>query len=103
YLSILDSSGEVLAFADDTTLLMQDGFLSILAPKDGTYIIQVRETSYGGRAEFAYRLHAGTFPRPTAVYPAGGKAGEMLSVNFLGDPTGNFPQQLKLPSAPIDK
>src|SRR5947209_3799871 len=103
YLAIHNSSGEVLASADDTPLLMQDGFLSILAPKDGAYIIQVRETTYGGRAEYAYRLHVGTFPRPTAVYPAGGKAGETLSVDFLGDPTGNFTHQLKLPGAPQNK
>ena len=103
YLAIHDSNGEVLSFADDTALLMQDCFLSILAPKDGSYIIQVRETSYGGRPEFAYRLHVGTFPRPTGVYPAGGKAGESLSIDFLGDPTGNFTQELKLPSVPSDK
>ena len=75
YLAIHECSGEVLAHADDTTLLMQDGFISMLAPKDGSYIIQVRETSYGGRPEFAYRLHVGMFPRPTAVYPPGGQAG----------------------------
>jgi len=103
YLAIHNSDGEVLAFADDTALLMQDGFLSLLAPKDGSYIIQVRETLYGGRAEFAYRLHVGTFPRPTAVYPAGGKAGETLEVTFLGDPTGPIPQLVKLPATRQDK
>src|SRR5207244_8919470 len=100
---IHDSSGAVLATADDTALLMQDAFISLLAPKDGSYIIQVRETSYGGSGEFAYRLHVGNFPRPTAVYPAGGKAGETLSVKFLGDPTGPITQELKLPSTRQDK
>src|SRR6266567_7620824 len=69
YLAIHDGAGAALAAADDTALLMQDSFLSLIAPKDGTYIIQVRETSYGGNGEFQYRLHVGTFPRPTAVYP----------------------------------
>jgi hypothetical protein len=103
YLAIQNASGEVLASADDTTLLMQDAFVSLLAPKDGTYIIQVRETSYGGRPEFAYRLHVGTFPRPTAVYPAGGKTGEFLLVRFIGDPAGEFTQDLKLPNVPQEK
>jgi len=103
FLAIHQGNGEVLASTDDTTLLMQDAFLSILAPKDGSYIIQLRETSYGGRPEFAYRLHIGTFPRPSAVYPPGGKVGEMLSLNFLGDPTGEFSQLLKLPGAPDDR
>ncbi len=103
YLAIHDTNGEVLAAADDTPLLMQDSFLSILAPKDGAYIIQVRETTYGGRAEFAYRLHVGTFPRPTAVYPSGGKTGERLSVAFLGDPSGEFTQEIKLPGESHEK
>lgn len=103
YIAIHQSDGEVLATADDTTLLMQDGFLSILAPKDGSYIIQVRETSYGGRPEFAYRLHVGDFPRPTAVYPSGGKAGDTLSVTFLGDPMGEISQEIKLPKTPMER
>jgi len=103
YLAIHDGAGAVLAAADDTALLMQDSFLSLIAPKDGTYIIQVRETSYGGSGEFQYRLHVGTFPRPTAVYPAGGPAGETLSVKFLGDPAGEFSQAVKLPAQPREK
>src|SRR6185369_11980493 len=103
YLAIHDSGGEILASADDTALLMQDGFVSLLAPHDGTYTIQVRESSYGGRLESGYRLHTGTFPRPTAVYPAGGEAGKTLSVSFLGDPTGEFSQDLKLPKIPSEK
>src|SRR5258706_342833 len=103
YLVIHDGAGAVLAAADDTALLMQDSFLSLIAPKDGTYIIQVRETSYGGSGDFQYRLHVGTFPRPTAVYPAGGPAGETLSVKFLGDPAGEFSQAIKLPAQPREK
>jgi hypothetical protein len=103
YLAILESNGTVLTAADDTALLMQDAFVSILAPNDGRYIIQVRETSYGGNDNFVYRLHVGDFPRPTAVYPAGGKAGETLSAKFIGDPSGDFYQNVKLPDAAQEK
>ena len=36
-------------------------------------------------ARALYRLHVGGFPRPTAVYPAGGKPGETLNVKWIGD------------------
>ena len=52
YVAILDKSGKVLAKADDTALLIQDTYATIVAPADGEYLIEVRETSYGeiGRA-----------------------------------------------------
>ena len=46
---------------------------SIVVPADGTYVVQVRESAYGGNGACQYRLHVGTFPRPPAVVPAGGK------------------------------
>jgi len=98
FMSLLDESGEILASSDDTALLLQDSFLSIIAPKDGRYTVLLRDIGYGGGAEFVYRLHIGNFPRPTAVYPAGGKAGETVSVEFLGDPKGAFSQKIELPA-----
>lgn len=103
HLSIYDSKGTLLAKADDTALLLQDAFVSIVAPKDGAYMIQLRETSYGGNQQFTYRLHIGNFPRPTAVYPAGGKIGEKLAVRFIGDPLGDISQTLRLPTNSHDR
>lgn len=100
YVAILDSRRFELAVADDTPLLAQDGAVSVVAPEDGKYIIQVRESSYGGGDNFHYRLHVGTFSRPLAVFPAGGRAGEEIQVRFLGDPAGEFTQKLKLPGSP---
>src|ERR1700722_15023334 len=48
YIAILDSKRFELITADDSPLLKQDALASILAPADGKYIIQVRESSYGG-------------------------------------------------------
>src|SRR5690606_15647178 len=87
-----------LAAEDDTTLLVQDAAASVIAPEDGKYVIQVRESSYGGNGNSRYCLHIGTFPRPTAVYPAGGKMGEGTEVTFLGDPAGDIVQQVTVPS-----
>lgn len=96
YVAILDKSGKVLAKADDTALFIQDAYATIVAPADGEYLIEVRETSYGGAGN-PYRVHIGSFPRPGAVFPPGGKAGESLEVKFVGDAGGDFTQTFSLP------
>ena len=98
YIAILDSKRFELATSDDSPLNKQDGMAAIVAPADGTYVVQVRESAYGGNGACQYRLHVGTFPRPLAVVPAGGKLGEEIEVRFLGDPTGEIKQKIKLPS-----
>jgi hypothetical protein len=103
YVAVLDTKRFELASADDTALLMQDPFLTVLAPEDGTYVIQVRETSYGGGENGAYRLHVGSFPRPLSVFPAGGRPGEEVEVTFLGDVGGPIKQKIRLPDAPSEK
>jgi len=99
YVAILNSKRFELSSADDSPLIYQDALASAIAPEDGKYIIEVREAAYGNGHR--YRLHVGTFPRPTAVYPAGGKMGEEIEVKFLGDPSGEIAQKLKLPASPM--
>ncbi|HUG91214.1 MAG TPA: pre-peptidase C-terminal domain-containing protein [Planctomycetaceae bacterium] len=102
YVAILDTKRFELSAADDTPLLLQDAVASIVAPEDGKYIIEVRESAYGGNGGCNYRLHVGTFPRPTAVYPAGGKIGEETDVRFIGDPAGEFTRKVKLPDQIVE-
>jgi len=101
--SILDKKRFVLATCDDHILLNQDPACSVIAPEDGDYFIELRETSYRGDGNCYYRMHVGTFPRPTAAYPPGGKAGETLKVKFIGDVGGTFEQEFKLPAQPSAK
>ena len=100
YVAILDMGRFELARSDDSPLLKQDGVASILAPEDGTYVVQVRESAYGGNGNCLYRLHVGRFPRPTAVLPAGGRPGETLEVRWLGDVAGERVETITLPPAP---
>ena len=99
YVAILDSMRFELAAADDSPLVKQDAVASAIAPKDGTYIVEVRESAYGGNGNCRYRLHVGHFPRPTAVYPAGGKIGTKIAVTFIGDPSGPMKTAVQLPQA----
>ena len=94
YVAILDAKRFELSSSDDAVIVKQDAAGSIVAPEDGPYIIEVREAAYGGDGNCRYRLHVGNFPRPTAVYPAGGKMGEELEVTFLGDAAGPLKQKV---------
>ncbi|MBU6294787.1 MAG: pre-peptidase C-terminal domain-containing protein [Planctomycetes bacterium] len=98
YVAILDSKRFEMAVSDDNPSIGQDAMTSIVAPADGTYIVQVRETSYGGNGGCAYRLHVGSFPRPTSLVPAGGRPGEEVDVTFIGDAAGPFVRRIKVPA-----
>jgi hypothetical protein len=101
HLAVYDPDGKKLASADDSALFVQDPVVSVLAPRDGPHYVEVRHSMYNGSAD-PYRLHVGTFSRPTAVYPAGGPAGESLHVRLLGDPAGVREQDVPLPATPGD-
>lgn len=101
--TILDPNGSVIADSDDTWLAMQDPFVSLIAPSDGRYIIQLREVTYGGNDKCQYRLHVGSFPRPTSIFPLGGRAGETVTFDFYSEATGDFSQKIKLPDASDEK
>lgn len=101
HLAIYTPDGAKLAAADDSALFVQDPVLSVIAPRDGAYLVEVRHSMYNG-ANDVYRLHVGTFTRPTGMYPAGGPAGEELKVRVLGDPKGEWDQTVRLPKAPGD-
>ncbi len=98
YVAILDLKRFELSRNDDDALVWQDSVASIIAPEDGQYVIQVRETAYGGNGSCVYRLHVGRFPRPRATLPAGGRPGATLAVRWLGDVLGERTEQVTLPT-----
>jgi len=98
YVAILNQDRFELSVADDTPLVRQDGVASLVAPEDGRYVIQIRDSSYRGNGNCHYRAHVGEFPRPLAVYPAGGPAGQETEVTFIGDPAGPFTQKVTPPT-----
>jgi hypothetical protein len=97
YVAILNAKRFELGSSDDAALVLRDGFTSIIAPEDGKYIIQVRESAYSGNGACLYRLHVGNYPRSTAVMPAGGKPGETLAVRWIGDAAGETTTSVTLP------
>lgn len=98
YIAILDERRFELSAVDDSPLVRQDAVTSILVPEDGKYIIEMRESGYGGNGNCRYRLHVGSFPRPVAVFPPGGKAGEELELTMVGDAGGPIVKKVTLPA-----
>lgn len=81
-LELLDDAGTILASAEDTLGL--DPLIHCELPADGTYRVRVRSLSYAGYAQAVYRLTLGEVPYPIAVFPAGGRRGETIEVEFFG-------------------
>ncbi|MEE3055166.1 MAG: PPC domain-containing protein, partial [Planctomycetota bacterium] len=100
YIAIMNQARFEIAAADDSALLRQDATCQVIAPEDGNYYVQVRESSYGGNGNCHYRLHVGTFPRPLAVLPAGARAGQGVEVSYIGDAGGPRKQKLMVPKEP---
>lgn len=98
--AVFDKNGKELAMADGSALLKQDSIVSIEVPEDGDYIVEVRDSAYQGRGR--YRAHIGHFPRPSAIYPPGGKAGSEMEFTLIGDVKGNYPVKVKLPESSKD-
>jgi hypothetical protein len=100
FVALLNSERFEIASSDDTVLHRQDGYLSTLAPEDGDYFIQVRESSYRGSGNAYYRLHVGSFRRPDICYPSGGKMGSTQKVRFI-EKSGEFTEEeITLPAEP---
>lgn len=95
YLRLTGPDGKVLGASDDTALLIQDPLLSLRAPQDGRYVVEVAAAPGGGGR---YQLHVGTFPRPTSVYPLGGRPGEKLGVILQKDGLGAKNAAVVLPA-----
>ncbi len=102
YVAILDHNRFELAAADDTALLNQDAYASVIVPEDGTYVVMIRESAYGGGDKSHYRLHIGQFPRPLAAIPCGGQVGQQLKFKFVGDKTGPIDAEVTLGAEPRD-
>lgn len=83
-LIVLGPDGREVARVDDTDATGQDPCLTLVAPADGTYTVQVRDGHFGGGSANSYLLHVGDFPRPSAVLPPGGEAGKPARLRLEG-------------------
>ena len=98
FVAILDEKRFEVARSDDAPLLQQDCVCSMKAPRTGKYIIEVRESSFGGNERCQYRLHIGDFPRPLAVIPSGGRPGEKFEATVVDASGETWKESIQLPN-----
>jgi len=82
-LSLYDAKGREVAYADHFRF-DPDPVLFYKVPKDGDYILQIRDSIYRGRDDFVYRITAGELPFVTGIFPLGGPAGKQTTVKLTG-------------------
>lgn len=100
FVAILDGNRFELARSDDAPLLQQDCLCAFKAEEDGRYIIEVRESAFGGNARCHYRLHVGNFPRPVAITPSGGQPNQKIDATIVDISGETWQETIELPSEP---
>ena len=98
-LSLLDAQGHELAYADHFRF-HPDPVLYCEVPKDGDYVVEIRDTLYRGREDFVYRITIGELPFLTDVFPLGGQIGGLTTVKLTGWnlPVDSLAQVFKVPT-----
>jgi hypothetical protein len=100
YVAIYDAKRFEMTASDDSVFLQQDCLCGMIAPADGRYVIEVRESSFGGNERARYRLHVGGFPRPISIVPSGGPPGQPLTATCT-DVIGNqWQETFDMPAVP---
>ena len=82
-LALYDANGKELAYNDDYRF-DPDPVLHCDLPRDGEYVIQIKDALYRGREDFVYRITVGELPFVTSIFPLGGRAGAETKVEFKG-------------------
>ena len=82
-LALYDVDGKELAYADDYRF-HPDPVLFYEIPRDGEYVLEIKDAIYRGREDFVYRITVGELPFVTSIFPLGGKVGTDTTVEMKG-------------------
>jgi hypothetical protein len=98
-LQLQTATGELVAESEDSDLFLADPVIRAMVPEDGTYLLMVEnQFVISDSNPRMYRLHLGHYVRPTALYPAGGPAGETVKLKVIGDVKGAWETEQRLPA-----
>jgi hypothetical protein len=82
-LTLYDANGNELAYDDDYRF-HPDPVLHFAVPKDGEYVVEIKDALYRGREDFVYRIAIGELPFVTSAFPLGGRASAKTTVQLTG-------------------
>lgn len=99
-LTILSDSGEATAQARESRGGDRDCRMTAVVPPAGSFLVQVRDNTYGGGELARYRLRVDPLPFATACFPLGGRKGETVEVEVSGgNLAGVRRKAIRLPDA----
>ncbi len=71
-------------YADDTPGLQSDARITYTFPQAMDILVEIRDTTYKGGGEHAYRLRIGDFPSATTAFPLAIESGKTAPIGFAG-------------------
>lgn len=80
---LYDGQGKELAYNDDYRF-HPDPVLFYTIPKEGEYVLEIKDSLYRGREDFVYRITLGELPFVASIFPLGGKAGTQATIGLWG-------------------
>jgi len=96
-LTLHDADGTELAYVDDFRI-DPDPVLVFEVPKDGDYVLGIRDSIYRGRQDFVYRIAIGELPFIDHIFPLGGPKNSTVNIQLSG---ANLPYKtIKLETGP---
>lgn len=88
-------------YSDDSPGLQTDARLTHTFKEGGEFIVEIRDSTHRGGADYWYRLRVGNFPCAITPMPLAAKRGSNVAVNFAGpDLDGISPVQVSAPADP---
>ena len=84
--------------AENTDHFGSDSFLRFIAPDNDTYFVHIRDIRLGGMQSSIYRLTISDGPYIDTTYPLGGRRGELVSLELLGQSTSAERVEFVLPA-----
>lgn len=82
-LTLTGPDGQEVAFSDDYTF-HPDPTFGVELPRDGDYVLEIKDAIYRGREDFVYRITVGEVPFVTGLFPLGGPAGAETRAELQG-------------------
>ena len=82
-LALSDGKGNELAHADHFRF-HPDPVLYQELPRDGDYVVAIRDSLFRGREDFVYRVTLGELPFATDLFPLGGSVGAPTALELTG-------------------
>src|SRR5262249_21056314 len=81
-ITLLDADGREVAASDDG--IFSDPLLTYQVPKDGAYVVQIRDARYDGAPRWVYALRVTDRPYATHLFPMAGNPGRSTEVEPVG-------------------